>query len=385
MTIGLQAYLQGYMHEKSAAPYDVPEAPLPSPAGLAPLVGSAAASWPNVQKFLPVPKGGPIQDPNILQHMSPWPEETPGYEYEPGIWDGDGTYYSGRTINDPNLEFQRSNQPQGLTKGQQEQRAAALREQKKQWWNPKPAIEGIRDTAKGAASDLYRLGAMMHDDTGAGRSRFQALPNQPSAVGDIKEQAQHLWQDPIRNTKQMAKDMIAGPGGFWNVATPAVGGALFSALRKRKLDNLKRNKLEWLERQRGIDSRKRRLAEFKEENRLRTQAAADAEAARIADLTDPQASVRPKERPLSPVDADGTVRLKPIPKRRADTAAEINSPLRQYPRTASEAAAEVYARTGVRQKSIYETAHPPPPPPKYYGDKGVTSSYPYHQYGKRVE
>jgi len=190
MTIKTQAYLQGYMHDKTAAVGLDPNKPIP---------------------------------PNIQKHMGPWTGDTFAEEQRADAIAA-GNQWPTMTGNIPP-----GRRPDGSLNWPWA----------KQWLNPMPLLKGIRDTAKGVAGDAAR--AVVSPKATTMYNKLWPLDSSPipSVVRDTKDMAKHIRKDPAYNTKQLLKDMVYGPGGAGNIATAAVPAAGASRITKsiRRGDN----------------------------------------------------------------------------------------------------------------------------------------------------
>jgi hypothetical protein len=178
MTIKAQAYLQGYLHAKTAAVGLDPNKPIP---------------------------------PNIQKHMGPWTGDTFAEEQR-----ADAISAGNQWPTLPGEPISPGRRPDGSLNWPWA----------KQWGNPKPLIKGIRDTASGAVADISRVWAGQR-----GADNIEGIKDS-SLAGDIRDVAQHIRKDPVRNIKQMAKDVVYGPGGAWNIAAAALPATWASKIPK---------------------------------------------------------------------------------------------------------------------------------------------------------
>ena len=200
MTIKTQAYLQGYLHAKTAAVGLDPNKPIP---------------------------------PNIQQHLSPWTGKETATDTSAEDWRhvrrADAIAAGNQWPTLPGESIPPGRRPDGSLNWPWA----------KQWLNPMPLLKGIRDTAKGVAGDAAR--AVVSPKATTMYNKLWPLDSSPipSVVRDTKDMAKHIRKDPVYNTKQLLKDMVYGPGGAGNIATAAVPAAGASRITKsiRRGDN----------------------------------------------------------------------------------------------------------------------------------------------------
>ena len=85
----------------------------------------------------------------------------------------------------------------------------------KQWFNPSSFFWGLSNTVEGAGWDAYR---------GLVGPGMKGLSERPSLVRDLKRTGKHIGEAPVKNITQMLLNLATGPSGAWNIAsllTPA--------------------------------------------------------------------------------------------------------------------------------------------------------------------